>query len=186
MPRRTTKLVRGYCYHVYNRGHDRSQLFQTDRHYAHFVTLLRRYLHDAGDSIHAYCLMPNHFHLMLRPWSDDCPGRLGRMQMAFSKAVQRETARTGSAYEGRYQAIEVNTEAYGLSLSRYIHRNAYEAGLCRAVTDWKWSSYPDYVGPRFGTLPDTRWLAAESTPGRYRRFVEADSAPRLPADLRLD
>ena len=98
MPRRQTRLIAGHTYHVFNRGNDRREIFDRPYGYADFVRLLRTYLVDAGDLIVCYCLMPNHFHLMLRPFNDHASRRLGRLQMAYSKAHQRRTGRIGSLY----------------------------------------------------------------------------------------
>ena len=186
MPRRNVVLLPGHCYHVYNRGHDRRTIFGGDADYSRFVAILRETVVDAGDQVFAYCLMPNHFHLMLRPATPDANRRIGLLQMRYSKAHQRRTGRLGPLYQSKFEAVDVDTQRYAWVLSRYIHRNLCEAGLCRRPADWPWSSYQEYAGLRQGTLPTTGPVLSGSTAIAYCRFVEFEPEPLLPSDLAID
>ena len=195
MPRRPEWIIGGF-YHVFNRGANRQTIFFDRDNYLHFLKLIRRHLFDqetdglpsASDELRvesdalrpidiaAYCLMPNHFHLLVRLNRDDLSERMKSLAQAYVEAVNRRFERSGPLFEGRFRAILVDDEAYLWQLSRYIHLNPVEAGLVARASDWEYSSYPEYVGERIGTLPHPALVLKDfgETP-RYRRFVEGQA-----------
>ena len=96
---------------------------------------------------------------------------------AYTQAINRRFDRSGTLFEGRFQAIHVDREAYLMHLSRYLHLNPVEAGLVKLPEGWEYSSYREYLGLRDGTLfeiePILREFASRSA---YRRFVESGMA----------
>ena len=135
--------VGGEIYHVLNRANFRSRLFKTDRHYQDFLGIVEEAMEFVPMRILAYCLMPNHWHLVLYPRADgDLAKFLQRVTMTHT---QRYHARTrtvgyGHVYQGRYKSLLVESDAHFLTLVRYVERNAKRAALVKKAEDWPWSS----------------------------------------------
>src|SRR3989344_6808454 len=130
-------------YHVLNRANFRSTLFNRDKQYQRFLDILKEALVLVPMRILSYCLMPNHWHLVLYPKGD---GDLSKfMHWVTLTHTQRYHAKTktvgyGHIYKGRYKSIPVQHNEYFLTLVRYVERNAKRAALVRNAEDWKWSS----------------------------------------------
>ena len=135
--------VGGTVYHALNRANFRSRLFRTETHYRDFLAILEETLAVVPMRILAYCLMPNHWHLVLYPRAD---GDLARfLQRVTLTHTQRYHARTrtlgyGHLYQGRYKSLAVQRGGPFLTLVRYVERNAKRAGLVKKAEDWPWSS----------------------------------------------
>ena len=135
--------VGGAVYHVLNRANFRSRLFRAETHYRDFLAILEESLAVVPMRILAYCLMPNHWHLVLYPRAD---GDLSRfMQRLTLTHTQRYHARTrtigyGHIYQGRYKSLPVERGGHFLTLVRYVERNAKRAALVAKAEDWPWSS----------------------------------------------
>jgi len=133
----------GVVYHAWNRANFRAALFKTATHYQDFLTILAESLAIVPIRILAYCLMPNHWHLVLYPRAD---GDLSRfMQRLTLTHTQRYHARTrtvgyGHVYQGRYKSLPVEMGGHFLTLVRYVERNAQRALLVQKAEDWPWSS----------------------------------------------
>lgn len=177
MSTRKFEFEPGEFYHVYNRGCARLEIFFERGNYSYFVKLLRKYAVLEGVEIGAWCLMPNHFHLMTRPTTrDGLPSMMQKLGTAYSKAVNRQLKRTGTMFEGRFQGKHVDREEYLLHLSRYIHRNPVEAGLVKRCSEWEYSSYREYVGEVADGISKPE-IVLRGGMGReeYRRFVEFEA-----------
>ena len=130
-------------YHVINRANFRSKLFTASTPYGAFLDILVEALEVVPMRIVAYCLMPNHWHLILYPKR---AGDLSRfMQRVTLTHTQRYHAKTktagyGHIYQGRYKSIPVQQDKYFWILVRYVERNAKRAGLVNRAEDWPWSS----------------------------------------------
>jgi len=135
--------VGNVVYHVINRGNFRSLLFEDRLAYDDFMSLVADALPVAPMRILAYCLMPNHWHLVLYPEND---GDLSRfMHWVTLTHTQRYHTRTdtrgyGHIYQGRYKSFPVENDRYFLNLVRYVERNAKRAALVERAEDWPWSS----------------------------------------------
>lgn len=183
MPRRAIPLIAGGYYHLYNQGHNRQDIFFERENYIFFLRRVRKYLAQTSEvletsevwtSIVAYCLMPNHFHLLICPCDDQLSRRMQRFSISYTKAVNERYDRTGALFQGQFQAIHVDRNEYLLHLSRYIHLNPVAARLVARPEDWEFSSYRDYVGLRRGTLPNpTIVLSQFPTLVAYQKFVES-------------
>ncbi|HEY4690231.1 MAG TPA: transposase [Anaerolineae bacterium] len=185
MPRREVPLVAGECYHVYNRGHNRQDIFFEEENYLFFLRRLKRYLdaplktsealRETSEvcTVVAYCLMPNHFHLLLQPHDDDLSHHLQLLTISYTKAINQRRHRIGALFQGAFQARCIDRDEYLLHLSRYIHLNPVQAGLTGRPEDWPYSSYRDYLGLRNGHLPRPD-IVLSQFPDRaaYRQFVD--------------
>jgi len=133
--------VGGYCYHIINRGNARAEVFQEEQHYASFVRLLREAQCHVSMRVVAYCLMPNHFHLVLWPQHD---GDLSRwMQWLLTTHVRRHHRSyrcNGHIWQGRFHAFPIEEDNHLLTVLRYVERNPLRANLVNRAEDWPWSS----------------------------------------------
>jgi putative transposase len=129
-----------------NRGVRRARLFDSDGDYQTCLIVLAAAFLRHPAQLLAYCLMPNHFHLVVRPTEDK---QLSRLMHWFTGThsrrwhLQRETTGTGSVYQGRFKAFPIQADGHFLTVCRYVERNPLRAGLVRRVEDWPWSSLSD-------------------------------------------
>jgi putative transposase len=130
-------------FHVVNRAARRLQLFETSDDYLLLLTTLA----DAQDQVPlrvlAYCIMPNHFHLVVWPRDDgQLPEFMRRFTGTHSKRwhVWRQSTGTGAVYQARYRAFAVQTDRHFLTVCRYVERNPVRAGLVARAEHWPWSS----------------------------------------------
>lgn len=141
MPRITRGESIGGIYHVINRGNMRMQVFDDAEDYAYFLKLLQDGLKREAVELHAYCLMPNHFHLLLMPLVEGSLSRL--MQWVMTSHVRyyhRKNKTSGHIWQGRYKSFMVQKESYYLSLLRYIEANALRAKLVNEAETWIYGS----------------------------------------------
>lgn len=151
---RKIKFLAGHYYHLYNRGVNSQPIFFQDENWGYFINRLRHYCKPELIDIVAYCLMPNHYHLMVHLKCDDLSAKVMHpFTVSYTKAVNRQQERTGPLFQGPFKAKLVDKDGYLLHLSRYIHLNPVLGGLVDHPAEWVFSSYRDYVGLRNGTLP---------------------------------
>ena len=169
MPRTARAAVGGVCYHVLNRANDRKTVFHVPADYARFMELV----HSAGErhavDVFAYCLMPNHFHLVLRPKENRSLGRW--MHWLMTSYVQWYRLRyesIGHLWQGRFKAFPIQDDAHLLAVLRYVERNALRAGLVARAEDWRWCSLSERT-----CMSDRRLLAASpcDLPASWRAIV---------------
>lgn len=141
MPRTARASVGGVCYHVINRGNGRVKVFRSPDDYESFVSLLSGAAARVGGRVLAYCVMPNHFHLVLWPRKD---GDLSRfMQWLLTAHVRRhhrEHHGSGHVWQGRFKAFPIEQNEHLLTVLRYVEGHALRAGLVDRAESWAWSS----------------------------------------------
>ena len=147
MPRRPRQCPPGYVYHVLNRGVGRMTLFDDEQDYAAFERVLMRTRERlagvAGVELFAYCLMPNHWHLLVRPHEAGALSQFMRLLTVTHSQrwhAHRHSAGTGPIYQGRFKSFPVQDERHFLTVARYVERNALRAKLVARAQDWRWSS----------------------------------------------
>ena len=183
MPRAPRVHVPGGLYHVVLRGNHQQAVFDREGDYHLFEDILARALRRYAARVHAYCWMTNHVHLAAQVGDI----QLGRLMHAvaspYARRKQRRIPTTGHLFERRYRAILVDTDAYWLTLVRYIHRNPVEAGIVADPADYRWSSHRSYLGrasPAWLTMGPTLAMfggSAADAAAAYYRFVAEDVAP---------
>jgi REP-associated tyrosine transposase len=154
MPRRPRLATGGLAYHVVNRRVGRLPLFEKPADYLAFENILREAHERTGVRISAYCLMPNHWHLLLWPRED---GELSEVMRWITVThtqrwhAHRHSAGTGPVYQGRFKSFPVQTNEHFVTVARYVERNARRANLVPRAEEWRWSSLFQYVhrGIRF-------------------------------------
>jgi len=174
-------------YHIYNRGNNHAAIFFERENYLFFLRQLRKYLY-AQVEIVAYCLMPNHYHLLVHLETENFPQLMQPFLVSYSKAINQRFNRAGTLFEGPFKAIRIEREEYLLALSRYIHLNPVKARLVARAEEWEFSSYRDFIGLRQGTLIAPAAVLAYVPAGQvYREFVESSQEDRqLVAQLGFD
>ena len=143
MPRSKRADEAGGIYHALNRGNARREIFHKDADYEAFLRTLDEGLGRYPVQLFSFCLMPNHWHLVLRPQKDGAMGRLLGWVTATHTLryhAHNHTAGTGHLYQGSFKSFPVQDDPHFFCLSRYVERNAKSAGLCRRAEDWKWGS----------------------------------------------
>ncbi len=142
MPRTARASVGGVCYHVINRGNARADVFHDSDDYQAFLELMHESLEERPMRILAYCLMPNHFHLLVWPRKD---GELSQwMQWLMTTHVRRHHRAyqsSGHVWQGRFKAFPIQQDEHLLTVWRYIERNPVRASLVDRAEEWQWSSF---------------------------------------------
>jgi REP element-mobilizing transposase RayT len=172
MPRRITPFFDGGFYHIYNRGNNREPIFFERENYLFFLRRIREYFIPEEIEIIAYCLMPNHFHMLIRLLIADVSDVLQAFTLSYVKSINKRFQRVGSLFQGPFESRLVEQNKYLLHLSRYIHLNPVAAKLVKRAEDWEFSSYRDYVGLRNGTLIHPKIILDQLGAEGYRKFVE--------------
>ena len=154
MGRKPREEQAGGVYHVFARGNDRHQLFITDADRVLYLTLVGTVTMQRRWRTMAYCLMTNHFHLLIETPSPNLAAGMQRLQSVYARTFNRRHGRTGHVFERRFGAERVESDAQLQMVARYIAVNPVEAGLCGRPEAWPWSSHAVVVGRAVGP----RWL----------------------------
>jgi len=166
----------GNYFHVYNRGINRQRIFFEYDNYTFFLKRLNDYLPDSHISIIAYCLMPNHFHLLLhQEEADSLSNYMARACKSYAQAVNKRFNRTGHLFEGKYKIKLIDDVLYLVHLSRYIHLNPVRAGLVDKPWEWEFSSYRAYLDSDYSMTRIHQEVILEEFNGQedYKDFVES-------------
>lgn len=173
MPLRVTPLLTNNYYHLYNRGVNKGAIFFSDRNYQYFIKKLTFFFQAKADVL-AYCLMPNHFHLLIKVKSDNFVKiSLQPFFVSYSKSINIEQDRVGPLFQGRFQANLIEDEGYLLDCAKYIHLNPVKAGLVTSPELWKYSSYGYYLHGENRSFVDTSAVMNYfDSVNEFREFVE--------------
>jgi putative transposase len=142
MPRAARLVVPEVSLHIVQRGHDRRDCFFADQDYAAYLAYLREFAARFGCSVHAYCLMTNHVHLLMTPHAANaCALVMKYTAQHYVNRINTRLERSGTLWEGRFFSCLVPSEHYALACYRYIELNPVDAGMVRRPGDYRWSSY---------------------------------------------
>ena len=186
MARRLRVAAGGIVYHVLNRAVGRARIFRKEGDYMAFEKVLRQAHERTGTRLLAYCLMPNHWHLVLWPRED---GELSQYVRWLSVThtqrwhAHHHTAGTGPLYQGRFKSFPIQEDRHFLLACRYVERNPVRAGLATRASDWRWSSAAGGAGTAKPWLtPRERWPVP--APADWERWVNAPASVAELAALR--
>lgn len=164
----------GLIYHALNRAVARTKIFEKDSDYEAFLGVVAEAATRFAVPVLAYCVMPNHFHLVIRPKGDGDLSRFMRwLTMTHTQRwhAHRHSAGTGHLYQGRFKSFPVQDDGHFLTLCRYVERNALRAGLTRRAEEWRWGSLwsgsPAHAEFELGAWPidrPTDWVERVNTP----------------------
>ena len=155
----------GAVYHVTSRGDRREAIFDDDEDAQGFLAVLGLGLERFGAQVLAYCLMTNHYHLVLVTPAGGLSQLMRHVNGVYTQDFNRRHGLVGHLFQGRFKAILVDTDAYLAAVCRYVELNPVRAGMVAAASDWAWSSYSAHVGA--ATAP--AWLDV----ARLHEFVMA-------------
>lgn len=179
----------GAVYHVMSRGNARQTIFLDDKDYRRFLDCLQGVGERLDWQIWGYCLMTNHYHLLLETRAPNLARGMHDINGSYSQAFNRRHQRVGHVFQGRYRAVHVERDSYVTELARYIVLNPVRAGLCARAEDWQWSSHRDMFG-RSQPLVSVRALLPLFGPTitqartAYAAFVAAGTGAPAPEALR--
>jgi len=158
-------------YHVTSRGDRREDIFDDDDDRVRFLEILGAVVTDYHWLCHGYCLMSNHYHLVIETLDGNLSKGMRQLNGVYTQASNRRHKRSGHLFQGRYKAILVDKDPYLLELARYVVLNPVRAkGMVRRLEDWPWSSYWAMVG----AVPKPDWLTTDwllSQFGTQRKFA---------------
>ena len=171
-------LYPGALYHVTSRGNEQKPIYLSDQDRQSFLTLLDRVIRRYHWICHAYCLMLNHYHLLIETPDSNLSSGMRQLNGVYTQLFNRRHQRVGHLLQGRFKAILIQKESHLLEVCRYVVLNPVRSGLMRLPEQWRWSSYLSTAGEQpvppgltvewvlnqFGTIKRDAEKA-------YRRFV---------------
>ncbi|NLK69373.1 MAG: transposase [Clostridiaceae bacterium] len=146
MPRVARKKSNSGIYHVMFRGVNHQIIFKDDKDYIKYLETLKTYQEKSGYTIYAYCLMSNHIHLLMKEDTEDLGLAFKRIGASYVYWYNWKYNRRGHLFQDRYRSEAVNNDSYFLTVLRYIHQNPIKAGIVENISNYRWSSYNEYLG----------------------------------------
>jgi putative transposase len=168
----------GGLYHVTSRGDRQEAIYLDDADRSVFLEVLEEVVQRFNWTVHAYCLMSNHYHLLVETPDANLSQGMRQLNGVYTQRFNRRHRRVGHVFQGRYKGIIVQKDTYLLELARYIVLNPVRARMVRSANEWRWSSYRATAG--FSEAP--AWLAIDliltafaarrgEAQKRYREFI---------------
>lgn len=145
MPRPPRLHAPSLVYHVFARGNNKEPIFFDESNYIRFLSNLERFRSSLDYILYTYCLLPNHFHLLLQVNSKPLSKIMQVLLTGYTMYINKKNQRVGHLFQGRFQSIIVEKEEYLLQVLRYIHLNPVKANLVENPEDYLWSSYKQYM-----------------------------------------
>lgn len=203
MPYRIIPFVNGQIYHVYNRGSEKRIIFEDRRDYQRFLKTLVYYQLEGPKpklshffqyqtfkpdqankivEILAYCLMPNHFHLLLKQLKDGGISEMvSKISLSYTKYYNTKYNRVGPLLQGQFKAVLMESDEQLIHVSRYIHLNPLASFLVKDLSQFEWSSYQEYIKNSTGICAKKDVLGFFKSSEDYQQFTldQADYSKQL-------
>ncbi len=193
MPSRTTPFVNGQYYHVYNRGTEKRPIFNNRADYNRFMKTMHYYQLEGPKpklsnffkyklfepnynkkivDITSYCLMPNHFHFLLKQLRDGgITEFVSKLSNSYTKCFNVKNKRIGPLFQGEFKSVIVQSDEQLLHVSRYIHLNPLVSYLVKDLDSYEWSSYLEYINGDKGLCAKEDILSFFKSHAKYKQFV---------------
>lgn len=194
MPSRIFPFVNGQYYHIYNRGVEKRRIFEKSWDYSRLIKTMQYYqllgpkprlskfllgsIFEPDSSkkivdVICYCLMPNHFHFLIKQLRDvGITEFISKLSNSYTKYYNIKYRRVGPLLQGEFKAVLIESDEQLLHVSRYIHLNPIASNLVKDLRDYRWSSYPEYIGIRKDSLcAKEEILSFFKSPKDYEQFV---------------
>lgn len=170
----------GAVYHVTSRGNARKEIYKDDKDRQIFLETLHRVNKRYNWLCHAYCLMNNHYHLIIETPDGNLSRGMRQLNGVYTQTFNIRHNRVGHIFQGRYKAILIQKDSHLLEVSRYVVLNPVRARLVQSPAQWKWSSYSATAGKETPhSCLTTDWILGQfgsklrKAKGRYKEFVHA-------------
>ena len=168
----------GALYHVTSRGDRRENIYESDTDRENYIQILRDVCAQYNWAIHLYCLMSNHYHLLVETPDGNLSKGMRQLNGVYTQKYNRCNRKVGHVFQGRFKSVLVDGDAYLKELARYIVLNPVRAQMVRSTKDWRWSSYRATVGAvECPEWLDREWLLSgfarrqENAIDLYKKFV---------------
>lgn len=163
----------GYLYHITSRGDDRKRVYVSEYDYEKFLEYLLKAKEKYNFFIYAYCLMSNHYHLLIETKLPNLSRIMQYMNTSYSVYYNKKRNRSGHVFQGRYKSIIVDGDSYFLELTRYIHLNPVKAGISEIPEEYKWSSFNEYITNKRKAIIDKKEMMKyyKIKPSKYKQFI---------------
>src|SRR6185369_1640463 len=188
MPRKPRIEVGGGLYHVITRGNNRRKIFRSHDDYLRFTSILEHQKAKLAFYLYAYCLMPNHVHLLIEMQDGPVSRIMQRVLTSYSQYHNRKYKKIGHVFQGRYKSILCQTDRYLGELVRYIHLNPVRARMVKRPEHYEYSGHRAYLGFDKTALVDAEPVLRHFAASRkraveaYIQFVEANLGEQSQAD----
>lgn len=174
----------GAVYHITSRGNDKKDIFRADRDREDFLNILRDVISRYNWLCHAYCLMNNHYHLLVETPDGNLSIGMRQLNGVYTQRFNKRQGRIGHLFQGRYKAVVVQKDSHLLEACRYVALNPVRAGMVKIPDEWVWSSYLATAGWRKPhSCLETNWILkqfasdSKSAAKAYREFVRQGAEP---------
>ena len=152
-------FVKGCYHHLFNRGWNKRKIFFSGANYVYLLRKIKSSVPKYGVGLIAYCLMPNHYHFLVRQETDrPLSDWIQYLFNSYVQAVNKQLGSSGTLFQGRTKHILVDNDVYLIHLVRYIHYNPTAAKLTRQPEEWQYSNYLEWINQRHGTLVDRDFI----------------------------
>ena len=181
-------LISGRFYHIYNKGNNDELIFKEAENYQYFLSLVKKYLVNVLD-IYSYCLMNNHFHLLVRiketTESKDVSKSLSNLFNAYAKAFNKKYKRTGSLFRDRFKRILIKDEVYLKNLIVYINLNPVHHKVVNTIESYKYVSYHSLTSEKETLLKREEVLAYFNDTENFKYYIQNKIVLKLEGFARL-
>lgn len=181
MARKPRLHVEGGFYHVILRGNGGEKIFFSNRDRDRLFLLIQEGIERFQYRLHAYCFMTNHIHLVMQVGKLPLSKIIQNISVRYTKYINKLKKRTGHLFQGRYKALLIDADTYLLELVRYVHNNPVRAGIVKKAIDYKWSSFPSYLGKEELPFLTTDFVLGQfgktldSSRKRFKEYAERGS-----------
>ena len=186
MPRIARIVVAGYLHHIVQRGNNKEKVFLDEEDYEKYLSLLERYSTEKETLILAYCLMPNHIHLLVMPLKEKTLSKLMQgTTLCYTQYFNKKNKRTGRLWECRYHSTIIDEDRYLWAVSQYIESNPVRGGIARKPEDYPYSSAKTHIlGVSDILLKEP--LFDNSELNSYIEFMEGEEKKEEMEEIRAD
>ncbi len=166
----------GAFYHVINRGNAGGKIFKSDRDREKFLWYIEQAVDRFSIIVHAYCLMTNHYHFLIETPEPNLSKAIQWISTSYVQYFNTKRKRSGHLFQARFKSILIDADEYLTHLSRYIHQNPLRAKMVESLEEYKWSSYPAFVGKtKRPVWLEINWLFSnfgKTTKEAYKNYKE--------------